>query len=523
MIVKIPEMAHVSLDSTPMKYALRGNAGLLTTPFFSSTMNLDAKIWYYKASLQFGLKNLAKMCEEEFLRLGLPEYIIPRYLFTDLNAGFFAMPLAVEVSRTTAATVPEFLNFCSTKYSPASFGWLIGYMYAICLGKDVVAAQIAKEIKKYSTVSACVPYFLELCMKNSDVTSRLATIVTKLNDTGLVEQAKIQEDITVQEDIEKHDELNPALFENNKLKPEVREKAIEVADELLKMMEECGLSVKLKDIVITGSNASYNYTKDSDVDLHLVADMTGIDDSAGLYPILFNSFKSAFNRKYQVEFFGVPVEVYIESADTAVVSNGIYSVQNDEWVQEPKNEEIPDVDLDELAKAVEPWKARYEQLVADIEAGKLETEDPIDEFVDELYKMRSEGLYGKNGSEYSTENLVFKEIRNMGGLDKLKELKDQVISSRLSLEEQLMNPATRERLRVKIQQLAFYQPIIQTNGIFEIHNIPESEAARIVNVLRAQKFIAYAQVSSGAFDFSRLGPGGIPSRKCTIHGKLTNY
>ena len=115
-----------------------------------------------------------------------------------------------------------------------------------------------------------------------------------LNDTNTLintENEEKTESTTkiTQEDIEKHDELNPVLFSDNKLKPEVKDKAIEVATELLAIMEENGLSIKLKDLILTGSNASYNYTKDSDIDLHLVADMTNITDQKELYTILFNS------------------------------------------------------------------------------------------------------------------------------------------------------------------------------------------------------------------------------------------
>ena len=123
-------------------------------------------------------------------------------------------------------------------------------------------------------------------------------------------------------------------------------------------------------------------------------------------------------------------------------------------------------------------------------------------------------------SEYSIENLIFKEIRNLGYLDNLKELRDKVISARLSLEEKLENPRQREAIRVKIQQLTHYPPIIQMNGIFEIHNIPEADARHIIALLRAQDFVAYAQVSANGYDFSKPAIGKLPSRKCTIYGKL---
>jgi hypothetical protein len=272
-----------------------------------------------------------------------------------------------------------------------------------------------------------MPWFLELIQHIPDVMERLAEL------SKLVATKKLAEDIEVDEDIEKHEELNPKLFEGSKLKTEVREKALEISEELIKTLEEADVPFKLKDLVLTGSNASYNYTKDSDADIHLVADMSGVEDPDNIYPALFNAYKSAFNNKYEIDFYGVPVEVYIESSDTPVVSNGIYSILNDEWVKEPKNEIIPDIDVTEIADTLKPWEARYKQLIKDLDGPDSVDETPIDAFVNELYELRAKGLSGDG--EYSTENLVFKEMRNKGYLDALKELRAKVVEQRLSIRE----------------------------------------------------------------------------------------
>ena len=50
----------------------------------------------------------------------------------------------------------------------------------------------------------------------------------------------------LEEDIEKHDELNPILFdENNKLKPEIKEKVFEIVDEFLREFEENEVELKV--------------------------------------------------------------------------------------------------------------------------------------------------------------------------------------------------------------------------------------------------------------------------------------
>ena len=389
-------------------------------------INFNSFCDYYLCAVAMGYKNVRKKMEHDLEVMGKEIYIIPSELFTQLGPSMFSESFAAKVWRTTPATTGQLVLDCFD-YFPPAFGLMIAYVEALAFGKDIVAEQIKKGLKNVPTVSAMMPWFLELIQHVPDVMDRLAEL-SKLAVTN-----KLTEGLEVDEDIEKHDELNPKLFDGSKLKPEVKEKAIDISNELIKTLEEAEIPFKLKDLVLTGSNASYNYTKDSDADIHLVADMSGIDDPDGLYPALFNAYKSAFNNKYNIDFYGVPVEVYIESADTPVVSNGIYSILNDEWVKEPKNEVIPDIDIAAIADALKPWEKRYKQLIKDLEGPKSIDETPIDDFVNELYELRAKGLSGDG--EYSTENLIFKEIRNKGYLDNLKELRAKVVEQRLSIRD----------------------------------------------------------------------------------------
>lgn len=58
--------------------------------------------------------------------------------------------------------------------------------------------------------------------------------------------------------------------------------------------------------------------------------------------------------------------------------------------------------------------------------------DKVAELIDEIYVLRKEGLNSDDG-EFSTKNLIFKELRNIGYLEDLKSLKNQAVSYRLSL------------------------------------------------------------------------------------------
>lgn len=118
----------------------------------------------------------------------------------------------------------------------------------------------------------------------------------------------------IREDIEKHDALNPKLWdENGNLKPEVREKILEIAKEFTDGLKEDGIKFDLKDIRLVGSNCSYNYTDKSDLDVHLIMDTDSLECPDDLYPLLYSAYRSLFNGKLDIDFYGIPVELYVET------------------------------------------------------------------------------------------------------------------------------------------------------------------------------------------------------------------
>ena len=61
-----------------------------------------------------------------------------------------------------------------------------------------------------------------------------------------------------------HSRLNPALWENDRLRPEVRETLIRIARNF---QEFIGVdNFDIQDVTLSGSNAAYTYTPNSDID-----------------------------------------------------------------------------------------------------------------------------------------------------------------------------------------------------------------------------------------------------------------
>lgn len=226
-----------------------------------------------------------------------------------------------------------------------------------------------------------------------------------------------------------HEELNPKLFMGDKLRPEVRDRLMDIANEFTSTISD-DLDYKVLDVLLVGSQAGYNYTDFSDIDLHLVVNLSQIcRECPEIVQYLFNAEKSRFNNNYDITIKGIDVEVYVEDVRASTRSNGIYSVMKDEWIRVPSKDDIArDTDID--------WstKSDYQEIVNQINniLSDGSTAD-IQDMINTIYLMRKESLETEDG-EYAEGNLMFKELRNQGYIEKLKDRYYEVRSEELTLE-----------------------------------------------------------------------------------------
>jgi hypothetical protein len=228
--------------------------------------------------------------------------------------------------------------------------------------------------------------------------------------------------IILRENFEIHNTLNKKLFDdNNKLKPEIKDKLIEIADNFVSFIKDEEVPLKVYDYWLVGSNASYNYNKDSDIDVHIIVDMDSDKIVPGLLQLLYNYMKSSFNKNYDIKVKGQDVELYVEDINTSAITNGIYSLQQDKWIKVPKK-------LTPILTNIED-SPLYKELVKEYNSLK---DDDVNNFIDNLYLMRKESL-AKDG-EFGEGNLIFKEFRNKGYIDELNDRQNKIKSKELSLE-----------------------------------------------------------------------------------------
>ena len=177
-----------------------------------------------------------------------------------------------------------------------------------------------------------------------------------------------------------NDRLNPRLWDDQEhLRPEVREQLLKIADDF---RESLGITdLDLKDITISGSNAAYTYTPNSDIDLHLVVDQP--EDP--VYRELFDAKKFQYNETHDIKIKGFDVELYVEAADKPPVSQGMYSVLHNKWIQVPKRVKSDVNDTSTRNK----FETIGHQIERAIESGDLKR---LDNIAKKVKRMRQTGL-----------------------------------------------------------------------------------------------------------------------------------
>ena len=204
-----------------------------------------------------------------------------------------------------------------------------------------------------------------------------------------------------------NDRLNPRLFgKDEHLLPEVRKHLLSIANDFREFLGVNGY--ELRDITISGSNAAYTYTPHSDIDLHLVVDLPQMNNE--VYKELFNAKKYEYNDKHDIKISGYDVELYVQDVNQTHVSQGIYSVLNNDWVEVPRRQKHTVNDVSTRSK-YQDVQQRIKQAIA---SDDLEL---MSDLKHKISDMRRAGL-ARNG-EFGPENLAFKMLRTQGDIGRL--------------------------------------------------------------------------------------------------------
>ena len=218
-----------------------------------------------------------------------------------------------------------------------------------------------------------------------------------------------------------NDHLNPRLWTADEhLRPEVREQLLRIAEDF---RESLGVpDLDLEDITISGSNAAYSYTPNSDIDLHLVVRMP--EDP--VYRELFDAKKFQYNEQHDITIGGADVELYVQAAGQPHVSQGVYSILNNKWLQVPRRVKSV-VDDTSTRTKFETVGHQIEQV---IKSGNIKK---MTRLIEKIKRMRQTGLEAHG--EFGPENLAFKMLRTQGKIKELYDARTAVKDRELSLKE----------------------------------------------------------------------------------------
>lgn len=207
--------------------------------------------------------------------------------------------------------------------------------------------------------------------------------------------------------------------ENQQLKPEILQAALNIAQEYFEDLK-LDPNIKIKDITLTGSLASYNWSDMSDFDLHILIDFNDLTNRELLEDYLRQKSR-VWNMTHKILLKGFEVEIYVQDTNERHYSAGVYSLMNNSWRQRPARSKM-NVDYqtvkEKSARIMDEIDDAYDMYA---EKDFLQAKQSGDAIMSRLKRYRKAGL--ESGGIYSVENLVFKVLRRNDYLEKLNNIR----------------------------------------------------------------------------------------------------
>ena len=223
-----------------------------------------------------------------------------------------------------------------------------------------------------------------------------------------------------------NDKLNTKFWRNEKLLGSVRSALMKIAKEWAEFANIPESSIK--DIILVGGNANFNYTKYSDLDLHLLVDKSKIANCPDLLDDYLRDKKQLWSLTHDIKIYGHDVELYAQDiSDPTPRNQGVFSLTKNTWVTKPVKETV-NLNDPLIKQKVASFIERIDSLI-DTRSDDVE---PLRKIKEKLREMRSSSI--QRGGEFALENLVFKELRNLGYIDKINKHITKAKDQSLSLE-----------------------------------------------------------------------------------------
>lgn len=236
---------------------------------------------------------------------------------------------------------------------------------------------------------------------------------------------------------ETQDELNTKFWVDGKLNSRVRLRLLDIAD---KFIDSLNVSwIKPTDIIMTGSLCNYNWSKYSDIDLHILVDFKKVHERNDFVKEYFDSKRKLWNDTHDnLMIYGFPVELYVQDTNEEHISSAIYSLEKNEWVIEPTKNKFEVLNKEktwlikkskEIMKTIDSFEDEFSKETDEKKIDILSKK--VKKLFDKIKKGRKHDLQ-KNG-EFGLINLLFKVLRRCGYLKKLLDLKIETFDKIMSI------------------------------------------------------------------------------------------
>jgi hypothetical protein len=234
------------------------------------------------------------------------------------------------------------------------------------------------------------------------------------------------------------DILSTDIFEKKNesyiLKEDIREKLLKITD---KFLDFINVDFFIFDIHLTGSLSNYNWSKYSDLDLHIMFDIKELvsNEDYKIYEDIIKNFfeskKKNWSLTTNIKIKNYEVELYVQDINDKLLSSGIYSVLNNEWIVEPIKMKTPyEIDEKKILEKSKEFTKQIDNLFKNTTNNDQKLKQ-IEKIKNKLKKFRQSGL--ERGGEYSYENLTFKLLRRNGYIEKLMTVKSKILDKELSI------------------------------------------------------------------------------------------
>lgn len=241
---------------------------------------------------------------------------------------------------------------------------------------------------------------------------------------------------------ETQSELNPKLWDGDELRPKVRAAFLKIAKSFYDFLDVSEFA-QVEDVILIGSNANYNWTEHSDIDLHVLINYLHVDANYHIVNNYFHAKKSVWNEHYPLIYKGMNIELYAQDSQQKLhASVGVYSVMRGKWLKKP---DAATVSVDDAAIQLKADPYEYE--IDSLQETDPHIERKILSIKKRLKHLRQTGLEAEG--EYSVENMAYKHLRNNGYLERLTQLEKKVKMDTLQVERvvnELETPIAKENV-----------------------------------------------------------------------------